>query len=81
MGTRNYSNAAQKRAWDRAMTHLARAHLARLLAESGDNTPQALDAVAGVYVEEVKKLFEQMLELRESGATGVITAYFRKRGQ
>lgn len=68
------------KAWVGAMTHLHGAQIARL-ALRGAPTQQMRDAAAVEFGREIEKLFEQMLELRESGATGVITAYFCKRGR
>lgn len=66
------------KAWAAAMVHLHGAQIARD-ALRGAPTRQMRDDAAVTFGQEIEKLFEQMLELRESGATGVITAYLCKR--
>jgi hypothetical protein len=42
-------------------------------------TQQLRDDAAVMFGREIEKLFEQMVELRKSGATGVITNFLCKR--
>ena len=68
------------KAWTAALTHLGAAQVARDALRSAP-TQQMRDDAAVEFGREIEKLFEQMLALRESGATGVITAYLCKRGR
>lgn len=68
------------RAWTAAMVHLHAAQIARA-GLRGARTQQMRDAAAVEFGQEIEKLFEQMLELRESGATGAITSFLCKRGR
>ena len=67
-------------AWSNALLHLHAAKVARDGLRSAGNQ-QMRDDAAVTFGQEIEKLFEQMLELRENGATGVITAYLCKRGR
>lgn len=68
------------KAWTAAMVHLHAAQIARA-ALRGAPTQQLRDDAAVAFGREIEMLFEQMLELRETGATGVITAHLCKRGR
>lgn len=67
-------------AWGAAMGHLHAAQVARDALRSAP-TQQMRDDAAVEFGREIEKLFEQMLELRKSGATGVITSILCKRGR
>mgnify|MGYP000160783949 CR=1 FL=1 len=67
-------------AWNNALLHVHNAKVARD-GMRGATTQQMRDDAAVHFGQEIEKLFEQMLELRETGATGVITAYLCKRGR
>lgn len=66
------------KAWTAAMVHLNCAQVARDALRAAP-TQQMRDDAAVEFGRELEKLFEQMLELRNSGATGVITALLCKR--
>lgn len=66
------------KAWTAAMGHLHAAQVARD-ALRGAPTQQMRDDAAVEFGREIEKLFEQMVELRKSGATGVITNFLCKR--
>lgn len=66
------------KAWTNAMVHLHGAQIARA-ALRGAPTQQLRDDAAVEFGREIEKLFEQMVELRQSGATGVITNFLCKR--
>lgn len=66
------------KAWTDAIAHLHDAQVARD-ALRGAPTQQMRDDAAVAFGREIELLFEQMLELRKSGATGVITNFLCKR--
>lgn len=68
------------KAWTAALTHLEAARIARDALRRAP-TQQMRDDAAVEFGREIEKLFEQMLELRQVGATGVITAHLCKRGR
>ena len=68
------------RAWTAALVHLHDAAIARDCLRSAA-TQQLRDEAAVRFGHEIEKMFEQMLELRASGATGVITNLLCKRGR
>ena len=74
----NPEGAAVPRAWTAAMTHLHGAQVARDSIRAA-TTQQMRDDATVRFGHEMEKLFEQMLELRTSGATGVITMILSKR--
>lgn len=65
-------------AWTNALAHLQDAAVARDCLRSGA-TQMDRDDAAVRFGQSIEKLFEQMLELKTSGATGVITSYLCKR--
>ena len=68
------------KAWTNAIAHLHDAQVARDALRSAP-TQQLRDDAAVAFGREIEKLFEQMVELRQSGATGVITNFLCKRGR
>ena len=65
-------------AWTNAIAHLHDAQVARDALRSAP-TQQLRDDAAVEFGREIEMLFEQMVELRKSGATGVITNFLCKR--
>lgn len=68
------------RAWTAAMVHLNGAEVAREALRTAP-TQQMRDDATVEFGRALEGLFEQMFELRSSGATGVITALLCKRGR
>lgn len=69
------------RAWTAALTHLHAAQVARDGMRNPEATGQMRDEATIRFGRELELMFDAMSQLRESGATGIITAHLCKRGR
>lgn len=68
-------------AWTAAMAHLHAAQVARDGMRNPDANSQMRDDATVRFGRELELLFDAMSQLREIGATGVITTYLSRRGR